>query len=70
MKVYSSEQAGQDGVTYSIRYLLEPEELQWMQEAGLIPANVTEVIAMQDVADSLVAGLNLEFHRAVGGLLQ
>lgn len=55
---------------YSVRYLLESEELDKMQAVGLIPDNVAEIIGMQDVADSMIAGLHFAFHAATGGPIQ
>lgn len=69
MKVYSTIKTGNDGLQYSLRMLLEPSELQGLQSAGII-GNVNEVIGMQEVADSVMAGYQLQMHTACGGLTQ
>lgn len=59
-KLYCSstaEQTGRDGLTYSVRYLLEPDELAGLQAAGLVPRDACEVVGMQAVADGVVAML-------------
>ena len=69
MKVYAASAVGLDGAPYSVRLLLEPEELAGLQAAGII-GEVQEVVGMQDAADSLVAGLQKQFYTASGGLPQ
>lgn len=69
MKVYAASVTGNDGLAYSMRLLLEPEELAGLQEAGIL-GEVGEVIGMQHAADLLVAGLEKEFYTATGGQIQ
>lgn len=69
MKVYSTTAVGLDGAAYSVRFLLEPAELERLQSAGII-GEVSEVVGMQDIADSLIAGLEKQMHTAAGGLTQ
>lgn len=69
MKVYSATAIGLDGAAYNVRFLLEPAELLGLQRAGLI-GEVAEVVGMQDLADSLIAGLEKQMHTAAGGLTQ
>ena len=70
MKVYAALLPLPDGSVYSIRYLLEPEELIGLQEAGLVPLDAAEVIGMQDAADRLMAGLQKQFYTDSGGVMQ
>ncbi len=69
MKVYVYQAIGTDGFKYSVRLLLDAEELIALQAAGVI-GEVDEVIGMQEAADSLVAGLQKQFYTACGGLTQ
>lgn len=69
MRVYVYSARGADGFSYSVRLLLEPEELHGLQRAGIV-GEVSEVIGMQEAADTLVAGLQKEFYTATGGLPQ
>ena len=70
MKVYSAALILPDGRAYSVRYLLEPEELAGLQAAGLIPTHAFEVVGMQDAADCVLAELEKECHTALGGVIQ
>lgn len=69
MKAYSTEMQGSDGLTYSVRLLLEPQELAGLQSAGVI-GEAHEIVGMQDAADSLVANLQKQYYTATGGLVQ
>ena len=69
MKVYSETKTGSDGQLYSVRYLLDAEELFGLQAAKLI-GPVDEVIGMQEAADLLMAGFEKQQHQACGGTIQ
>lgn len=69
MKVYSATAVGLDGAAYNVCFLLEPAELLGLQRAGIV-GEVAEVIGMQELADSLIAGLEKQMHTACGGLTQ
>ena len=69
MKAYSATLTGSDGLRHSVRYLLEEDELISLQSVGLV-GDVLEIVGMQEVADTLVAGLQKEFYTACGGLPQ
>ena len=69
MKVYSEIKTCSEGLTYSVRYLLDAEELFGLQVAGLI-GPVAEVIGMQEAADALMAGFEKQQHEACGGSIQ
>jgi hypothetical protein len=56
MKVYSATIVGGDGAPYNLRFLLDPAEVQGLLRAGII-GEVSEVVGMQDMVDSLIAGL-------------
>lgn len=68
-KVYSGLALSLNGAMYSICYLLTPEEKDGLQQAGLI-GEVAEVIGLQPVAESLIAGLEKQMHTDTGGLTQ
>ena len=70
MKVFSAAFVLPDKRTFSVRYLLEPEELAGLQAVGLIPNHAFEVVGMQDAADCLLAGLEKQVHAASGGAIQ
>lgn len=69
MTVWSEDKTGNDGLVYSVRYLLAREELAGMQQAGII-GSVAEVIGMQHVADSLLAGFEKQAFMDCGGRVQ
>ena len=69
MKVWAEPKTGADGAEYSVRYLLDIEELNGLQSAGII-GPVSEIVGMQEVADCLLAGLKSRFIRLVGGVVQ
>lgn len=69
MKAYSYDTTGSDGITYSVRLMLDPLELAALQRVGNIGA-VSEVVGMQPTTDALIAGLQKEFYTACGGLPQ
>lgn len=70
MKVYSAALILPDGRAYSVRYLLEPDELAGLQAVGLIPDNCCELVGLQDAADVVLAELEKECHTARGGVIQ
>lgn len=69
IKVWSELKTGKDGLTYSVRYLLSDDEIRGLQSAGLI-GPVSEIVGMQEAADSLMASYEKEQHQAGGGLVQ
>ena len=69
MKVYSTTKTGSDGLQYNLRMLLDLCELQGLQSAGIV-GQALEVVGMQDVADSLVAGFEKQAFTACGGVVQ
>ena len=69
MKVWSEIKEGRDGLTYSVRYLLDAEELNGLQSAGLI-GPVDEVIGMQEAADIVMADFEKQQFEACGGTIQ
>ena len=70
MKAYSTTATGADGLVYSVRYLLDAEELQALQAAGLVPMNADEIVSLQSVVDGLVASFERDCYRAAGGITQ
>ena len=70
MKAYASIQTAANGVVYSVRYLLDAEELQAMQAAGLVPMDAAEIVSLQSVVDGLVASFERDCFRAAGGITQ
>lgn len=52
MKPYSAFQATADGRVFSVRYLLDAEELQALQAAGLVPMDAAEIMGLQEVTDT------------------
>lgn len=70
MKVFSAALILPDGRSFSIRYLLDADELAGLQAVGLIPDHACEVVGLQDAADSLLAALEKQAHTAMGGLTQ
>jgi len=69
-KVYSSTMHAPDGRLYSVRYLLDPEELAGLQAAGLVMDNVCEVIGLQECADIIAADFERQEVWAQGGYTQ
>ena len=69
-KVYSSAMIAPDGHLYSVRYLLDPEELAGLQAAGLVMDNCCEVIGMQDAADLIAADFERQCVVEMGGFVQ
>lgn len=69
MKVWSELKKGNDGLLYSVRYLLDGDELRGLLGAGIV-GRVDEVIGMQQVADSIVAGYEKQAFTACGGQIQ
>ena len=69
MKAYSATLTGNDGLLHNVRYLLDVAELSNLQSVGLV-GEVGEIKGMQEVADSLVAGLQKQMYTACGGLVQ
>ena len=70
MKAYSTTATGADGLAYSVRYLLEPDELAGLQAAGLVPMDAAEIVSLQSVVDGLVASFERDCWRAAGGVVQ
>lgn len=70
MKIFSSEQVGSNGETYSVRYLLTDEGLAGLQAAGLVPLNACEVVAMQPLADGMVAQMERNSALLAGAGMQ
>lgn len=69
MKVYQEFKTGNDGLAYSVRYLLDSEEVQGLQCAGVI-GQVAQIVGMQEVADSVMAGFEKQAYTACGGVVQ
>lgn len=69
-KVYSSTMIAPAGHAYSVRYLLDPEELAGLQAAGLIADNTCEVVGLQEYADIIAADFERQTAMAMGGYLQ
>lgn len=69
MKVYAISAIGTDGLEYSVRLLLDQEELEGLRSAGIIP-EASELVGSEPFADSLIAGLEKQMHKACGGLTQ
>ena len=67
--VWTETKQGEDGVEYSVRYLLDDDELTAMQTAGII-GSVYQVVGMQDVADLLMADMEMQIYTAGGRVLQ
>lgn len=70
MKVWSEEKMGTDGKVYSIRYLLDSDEVNGLQQAGIVSADVFEVIGMQRIADVIVADFEKQAYVESGGIVQ
>ena len=70
MKPYSAFQTAANGDTYSVRYLLDAEELQALQAAGLVPMDAAEIVSLQSVVDGLIARFERDCYRAAGGVVQ
>lgn len=70
MKVWSYLARGRSGAWYSVRLLLDEEELRAMQAEGLVPAHAAEVVGMQTAADTVVAQFEREALVAGGGRVQ
>lgn len=70
MKVYSACLILPDGRTFSVRYLLDAEELAALQAVGLVPDHASEVVGMQDAADYVLAQLELQAYAVNGGVFQ
>lgn len=68
-KVYAWECTGTDGLMYSVHILATPETLSGLQAAGIV-GDVCEVIGMQQCADAVIAGLEMQMYTACGGALQ
>lgn len=68
MKAYNTNKTGSDGLIYSVRLLLEPDELEGLQRAGVI-GSATEIVELQDVVDSLIANFEKQIFITVGGIL-
>ena len=69
MKVFSELKTGQDGKLYGLRYLLEAQELEGLQAAGII-GQVQEVVGMRQAADIVMAGYEMQEFMCSGGLVQ
>lgn len=69
MKVWSEIKQGRDGREYSLRYMLTPEEVFHLQKIGLI-GEVSEIVGMQTVCDTLIAQFEVENILAEGGQVQ
>ena len=67
MKPYGEFKTGADGQIYAVRYLLTPEELAGLQKAGIV-GEVSEIVGLQDAAESIVAMLERDFLAAAGVL--
>jgi hypothetical protein len=70
MKVYSYSAIGRSGMQYSVRLMLDPQELHHLQAEGLVPLAAVEVVGMQAHADMWCAAMECEAFTASGGLLQ
>ena len=68
-KVWSEIKEGSDGLSYSVRYLLDDEEMNSLQNVGIVGA-VYQLVGMQDAADLLVAGYEKQQHESNGGTIQ
>jgi hypothetical protein len=69
VKVWNELKTGTNGRLYGVRYLLEPQELQGLQSAGII-GEVSEIVGMQQVADTVIADYERQTFTACGGLVQ
>ena len=67
--VWTETKQGTDGQQYSVRYLHDDDELTALQAAGII-GSVYQVVGMQDVADLLVADMEMQLYTASGGVVQ
>ena len=70
MKVHSAALLLPDGRSFSVRYLLDADELAGLQAVGLIPDHAFEVVGMQDAADCVIAEMERQAYTARGGLAQ
>lgn len=70
VKVWTENKRGRDGLEYSVRYLLDSEEIKGLQGAGLISMDIAEVIGMQRVADTILADFEKQLYTAAGGVVQ
>ena len=70
MKAYSATFTLADGRVFSVRYLLDAEELAGLQAVGLIPHDACQVVGMQEAADNLIAHIEAQSYKAFGGVLQ
>ena len=69
MKVWTETKTGNDGLKYSVRYLLEDDELSGLQNAGVI-GSVYQIVGMQEAADSVIAGFEKQIYTSFGGQVQ
>lgn len=69
MKVYSFDRTGSDGLRYSVRVLLTPEELRGLQKAQIVPIDVEEIVGMQGAADELIAEFEKDNYLSDGNRL-
>lgn len=69
MRAYTETRRGADGREYSVRYLLEPQELAGLQAAGLI-GEVCELMAVCDADELLTAAYEQIAYQIEGGVVQ
>lgn len=72
-KIYSVPALSKDGREYSLLVLMTQQQAEEMERVGSVNAFVgeaMEVIAMQEVADEVIAGLERNWHLEAGGTMQ
>ncbi len=69
MKVWSETRTAPNDEAYDVRLLLTEKEAEHLQAVGVV-GPLWEVVGMQTLADSVMAGFEKEAHTATGGAIQ
>jgi hypothetical protein len=69
LRPFSGTVRGKDGQLYSVRFLLTHDECDGLARAGVLPDDVCEIIGMQDAANQVTAGVEMQAYTALGGRL-
>ena len=69
MKVWAETRQGTNGLNYNLRAMHNAEEMQGLLDAGAI-LGFDEIVDMQDMADTVIAGFEKQIYLAYGGVVQ
>ena len=70
MRPFSGTVRGNDGLPYSVRFLLTDDERESLERAGVLPVDTCEIVGMQSAVDQTCLRFEIHAHLANGGKLQ